>query len=75
MFFFQTAVFLRQTGKCHWIATAPACFMTAVTASFILQTPIGFNLPPSFSNLPGLIAAALAMLALLRLPRHIRSRN
>lgn len=67
------AIFLRQTGKCHWIATAPACFMTAVSLSFILQAPIGFNLPPAFSNIAGGIAAALALTALLRVsPRQMK---
>ncbi|MFP4127955.1 MAG: carbon starvation protein A, partial [Desulfonatronovibrio sp.] len=38
----SAAVYLRQQGKYHWIATIPAMFMTAVIVSFILQASIGF---------------------------------
>ncbi len=62
----SAAIFLRQQGKCHWIATLPALFMTAVTVSFILRAPIGFHFPPGISNLAGLVAAFLALVALLR---------
>jgi carbon starvation protein CstA len=66
----SAAIFLRQTGKFHWLASVPAMFMTAVSISFILQASIGFNLPPGLSNITGLAAAALAMVALLRQPRQ-----
>jgi carbon starvation protein CstA len=57
----SAAVYLKKQDKYHWIATVPAMFMTAVSVSFILQAPIGFGLPPLFSNLAGLAAAILAM--------------
>ncbi len=57
----SAAVYLRQQGKCHWITTVPAMFMTAVSVSFILQASIGFSLPPLFSNLTGLAAAVLGL--------------
>ncbi|MFN2268768.1 MAG: carbon starvation protein A [Desulfonatronovibrio sp.] len=62
----SAAVYLRKQGKCHWIATTPAMFMTAVCVSFILQASIGFSLSPEFSNPAGLVAAFLALVVLLR---------
>lgn len=65
----SAAIYLRQTGKFHWIATVPALFMTAVCVSFILQAPIGFSLSPAVSNPAGLAAAVMALAALLRVSR------
>lgn len=59
------AICLRQLGKCHWIAAIPATGMTAVIASFILQAPIGLNLPALVSNIAGVVSAALALLIFL----------
>ena len=70
----SAAIFLRQNGKFHWIATVPALFMTAVTVSFILQASIGFNLSPGLSNPVGVAAAGLALAVLLRVkPRTSRT--
>ncbi|MCF0197966.1 MAG: carbon starvation protein A [Bacteroidaceae bacterium] len=38
------AHWLRQHGKCHWIATLPAIFMTIVCTCYILLAPEGFDL-------------------------------
>ncbi len=61
----SAAIYLVQSGKCHWIASAPASFMTAVSISFILQASIGFGLPATFSNAIGLACAVSALAALL----------
>ncbi|TVM18475.1 carbon starvation protein A [Oceanidesulfovibrio indonesiensis] len=54
-----SAIYFVQNRRFHWIATIPAMFMTAVVVSFILQAPIGLNLPPALSNGIG-VGAALA---------------
>lgn len=60
-----SAMFLAQNRKFHWICSIPATFMTAVTVAFILQAKIGFNLPGSFSNILGGVAAACALVFFL----------
>lgn len=62
----SAAIFLRQRGKLHWIASIPAMFMTAVSVSFILQASIGFNLPPGLSNSAGLVATVATLVTFLR---------
>ncbi len=56
----SSAIYLAQKDKFHWICSIPATFMTAVTASFILQAKIGFGLPATISNLLGVIIALAA---------------
>lgn len=58
-----SAMYLVQTKKLHWIATAPAVFMTAVVTTYILQAPEGFKLPTSISYPVG-IATAVVVFAL-----------
>jgi len=66
----SAAIFLRQSGKLHWIASVPAMFMAAVSISFIFQASIGFNLPSGLSNSAGLVTAIAALAVLLRfIPR------
>ena len=64
------AVWLAQRGKPHWIASLPGTFMTAVSASFILQANIGFHLPPNLSNNLGVAAALLTLGALTTYTHH-----
>jgi carbon starvation protein CstA len=52
------SVYLYQNKKNHWITALPAAFMTAVSASYILQAKEGFRLAASLSNVLGLIVAA-----------------
>lgn len=47
----------------HWIATAPATFMTAVCVTYIAYEKIGFNMPLNVATIIG-VAAALGSLAL-----------
>lgn len=59
------AVYLAKTGKLHWVATAPAFFMTVVVATFIVNAPIGFNLPMNLSTSIGIGAGVVALIAFL----------
>lgn len=61
----SAAVWLAHNGKCHWIATVPAVFMTAVSVTFILYMKIGFQLSYPVSVTTGIIAAALAFIFFL----------
>ncbi|QJT07595.1 carbon starvation protein A [Oceanidesulfovibrio marinus] len=58
-----SAIYFAQNQRFHWIATIPAVFMTAVVVSFILQAPIGLNLPAALSNGVG-VASGVASLIL-----------
>ncbi|MDR1044136.1 MAG: carbon starvation protein A [Candidatus Adiutrix sp.] len=55
--------YLVRLGACHWIATLPAAFMTAVVVSYIFYVDLGLGLPYRDSVAAGL-AVALATLAL-----------
>ncbi|MFK4763717.1 carbon starvation protein A [Desulfobaculum sp. SPO524] len=61
----SAAVFLVKSGKLHWIATIPATFMTAVSATFILQAKIGFNLPLDVAYIGGAVIAVAALILFL----------
>jgi carbon starvation protein CstA len=60
-----SAVYLAREGKLHWVCTVPATFMTAVTFAYISAEKIGFSLPYMVSNVIGLVAAAVALVAFL----------
>ena len=53
-------VYLAKQQKMYWISLVPAMFMTAVSVSYILIAPEGFNLSSTFSHTAG-IAACLAV--------------
>ena len=57
------ASYLYQENKFHWIASVPAAFMSAVSMTYILQAPEGFNLPTSISYPGGLALAVLIVVA------------
>lgn len=52
-----SSAYLVQNKKNYWICAVPAVFMSAVTSSYILQAPEGFELPASVSNCVGIIFA------------------
>ena len=59
------AAYLLHRGKFHWIASVPACFMTAVSAVYIcFEKSMGFGMSYEMSNIVG-IAIALVCFALL----------
>jgi carbon starvation protein CstA len=52
------AMYLAIKKQFHWIATVPATFMTAVSITYILVAPEGFQLSSAIAYPIGLIAAA-----------------
>lgn len=52
------AMYLVKQKSNHWIATVPATFMSAVSMTYILQAPEGFQLATTISYPAGLIFAA-----------------
>ncbi|MGM0603154.1 MAG: carbon starvation CstA family protein [Bacillota bacterium] len=55
------AVWLAKRDKNHWIASIPAFFMTAVSSTYILYAPEGFQLPYTPSVITGIIIAVVTM--------------
>ena len=55
------AVYLVKSKKAHWIVTVPATFMSAVSVTYILQAPEGFQLPVSISYPVGIVAALVLL--------------
>ncbi len=54
------AMYLFLARKNHWIATIPAAFMTSMVFSYIVYEPnMGFGQGVAFSNIVGVIAAAI----------------
>lgn len=60
-----TAAYLITNNKLHWIATIPATFMTAVSVTYLLQAPEGFQLSQTISYPAGIIAAIVALVLFL----------
>jgi carbon starvation protein CstA len=57
----MAAVYMAREKKNHWIASAPAAFMTAVCATYILIAPEGFGLSTAIAYPAGILAAALSL--------------
>lgn len=57
------AAWLARNVKPHWYASVPACFMTAVASTYILNASIGFRLSMSIAVPAGLACAVLAAVA------------
>jgi carbon starvation protein CstA len=55
------AAYLVRIRRCHWVATIPAVFMTAVVTTCMLYEKIGLNLPYDISVALGLAAALAAL--------------
>lgn len=56
-----SAVYLVRCRKSHWIATVPATFMTAVSATYLFQAPEGFKLSTSIVY-PAGVAVSIVVL-------------
>lgn len=56
-----SAVFLVTENKSHWMASIPAFFMTAVSATYILQAPEGFSLSTTIAYPVGAVIAVATM--------------
>ncbi len=61
----SAATWLIRRGKCHWLASLPATFMTAVVVSYLAYAKIGFRLPLEPATGIGAAAAALSLLVFL----------
>ena len=59
------AMYLVKEKSNHWIATVPATFMSAVSMTYILQAPEGFQLSTAISYPVGLAFAAGCLLLFL----------
>jgi carbon starvation protein CstA len=59
------AMYLYLRKQSHWIATVPATFMSAVSATYILVAPEGFKLATSIAYPAGLAIAALFLIIFL----------
>ena len=66
------AAYLLHRGKCHWIATVPAMFMTAVSAVYIcFEKNMGFGMSYELSNIIGIGIAVLCGVLLLTVGRKM----
>jgi carbon starvation protein CstA len=59
------AAYMARRQKAHWIATAPAAFMTVASVAYIANAKIGFNLPVPVATTAGVIAAVAAVISFL----------
>ena len=50
-----------RRGGCHWLASLPATFMTAVVVAYLCVAPEGFKMEYETSVTIGVVAAALAL--------------
>ncbi|MEG2173220.1 MAG: carbon starvation protein A [Desulfovibrionaceae bacterium] len=65
------AAYLYRKNRFHWIASAPAAFMTAATVSYICyEKTMGFHMDIDISNIIGLIVAIVAYVAFLMMGRR-----
>lgn len=55
------AMYLAVRKQLHWIATVPATFMTAVSITYILVAPEGFQLATTIAYPAGIVAAVAAL--------------
>lgn len=60
------AIWLAKNDKNHWIASLPAFFMTAVSVTYILYAPEGFQIAYNISVPVGIVAAAVTMAIYLK---------
>ncbi|SCN24660.1 Carbon starvation protein A [Clostridium sp. N3C] len=56
-----SAMYLALRKQIHWIATVPATFMTAVSITYILAAPEGFQLSYSIAYPIGIATAIIAL--------------
>lgn len=64
------AAYLMRRGRCHWICTIPAVFMTAVCISYICYEPtMGFGISIDVANIIAVIGALGAFAAFMVLGR------
>lgn len=69
------SAYMVQVKKNHWITAIPAVFMSFVTCAYILQAPEGFKLPAMFSNICGLVFAAILFILFARYTKKKESES
>lgn len=62
-----STAYLMKEGKSHYITTIPAIFMTAVSATYILQAPEGFELATNIAYPLGLVLTVLLSVLFFRI--------
>ena len=64
------AAYLLHRGKFHWIASVPACFMTAVSAVYIcFEKSMGFGMSIGVSEIIGIVFSVICLGAFLAIGR------
>lgn len=63
------AMYLYRNKLNYWIAAVPATFMSAVSSTYILQAPEGFELPASITYPVGIVFAAAMLLLFIKSTR------
>ena len=64
------AAYLVKNGKWHWMCSVPAAFLTFICASFIIVSPIGFQLPSIIGYIVGAtVSVAACILFYLKVVR------
>lgn len=62
-----SAAYLYRKGKCHWICTVPAVFITAACISYICYEPnMGLGLDISISNIIGVVLDFIILICFLK---------
>lgn len=59
------SMYLALRKQIHWIATAPAVFMTGVSITYILMAPEGFKLPTTIAYPIGIVVALGSLVVFL----------
>lgn len=69
------AMYLGLQMKNHWISSIPAAFMTMVTFTYILNAPIGFGLPITYSYLGASIGTIIVIVLFAKRLKQEREKN
>ena len=59
----SAAVWLKRSGRLHWIATVPATFMTSVVVGFFVYAPIAIGADLKIAQGVGIAVAVLSCIA------------
>ncbi|MGP4039104.1 carbon starvation CstA family protein [Gracilibacillus sp. D59] len=66
-------MYLLLKGKNYWISLVPALFITDMVFVYILNAPIGFNLPLQMSHIGGIILTMIFTVWFFRKANHNKS--
>ncbi len=74
IFLWTSAVYLYKTNKNYLIAVFPATIMSYVCTSYLMQAKEGFRLPPTISNITGIIVAAVLFIVFIMKKSSIKKK-